>query len=428
MEVLGAIASAMTLATLFNATVEAFDLIQLYQGHDADLKRLQIQLKMEKCRLYIWGEVMGLTAAEGSSSNLLDHWQYSDVAAECLARIHDLFHDADALEVKYGCFLDTANKPPDKAQKQLEQCSDTHIAAAFSDFKMKSRRTLNMGLRAKFRKSKWIIQDRKRFTILINDVQNLITGLHNITGELSSSSRLDRQFEKRISRITNLETLNSITCACQESHPYIASAASALADSISSGSQPILDFAAWQAKVEDSLPEVLSMASLEDLTVTELKHAIIDLKRNQAEKDALFSKLEGSMYLLSDEMVKITTKTERETKSMHIVTLLTLIFLPVTFLAVSKNLTFTDRKMTLTLVQTFFSIEGVAFASLDAQGIQGTWLTAGGLSLATVSIWYISWSQRWQSRRERIWNIRTSSCRRTLIETKDWEERNNSMV
>ena len=62
-ELIGTVASSVTLVALFKAGLEAFDLIQTARHQDLDLKKLTLKLNIEKCRLYLWGETMGLTAA-----------------------------------------------------------------------------------------------------------------------------------------------------------------------------------------------------------------------------------------------------------------------------------------------------------------------------------------------------------------------------
>jgi hypothetical protein len=60
-EIIGLVASGMTIAGLFKICVEAFDLIQTGRHQELDVKKLTLRLNIEKCRLYTWGQVMGLT-------------------------------------------------------------------------------------------------------------------------------------------------------------------------------------------------------------------------------------------------------------------------------------------------------------------------------------------------------------------------------
>ena len=65
-EVLGAVASGLTVAGLFRVCIEAFDLIQKARNQDTDLEKLILKLNIERCRLYVWGEALGLTVPQDS--------------------------------------------------------------------------------------------------------------------------------------------------------------------------------------------------------------------------------------------------------------------------------------------------------------------------------------------------------------------------
>ena len=65
-EVIGVVASGFTLASLFKVCLDAFDLIQTAQHQDMDVKKLVLKLNIEKCRLYAWGEAIGLTTTSVS--------------------------------------------------------------------------------------------------------------------------------------------------------------------------------------------------------------------------------------------------------------------------------------------------------------------------------------------------------------------------
>ena len=60
-ELLGAIASGITLVGLLKVCGEAFDVIQHARQQDLDHWKLALRSNIEKCRLYTLGEAMGLT-------------------------------------------------------------------------------------------------------------------------------------------------------------------------------------------------------------------------------------------------------------------------------------------------------------------------------------------------------------------------------
>jgi hypothetical protein len=103
-EIIGLVASGMTIAGLFKTCVEAFDLIQTYRHQELDLKKLTLRLNIEKCRLYTWGQAMGLTETISQNQQRpLDLCQFQDLVTETLEIIFQLFNDTHKIKETYGC-------------------------------------------------------------------------------------------------------------------------------------------------------------------------------------------------------------------------------------------------------------------------------------------------------------------------------------
>jgi hypothetical protein len=103
-EVVGTIASAITLASVFKACLDVFDLFQTAQKTESDLKRLFIRLNIERCRLYTWGEAMGLTAAPRPRKKcVLETAPCRGLVKDTLQAIKQLFQDSEKIQTRYGC-------------------------------------------------------------------------------------------------------------------------------------------------------------------------------------------------------------------------------------------------------------------------------------------------------------------------------------
>jgi hypothetical protein len=123
-EVVGIVASGITLAALLKTCLDAFDLIRAAEHHEFDLKKLTLKLAIEKCRLYIWGESVGLTTAIPNGQPCrLDSSQFSSLAKETLDLILHLFTDTQKIKDRYGCkeALQKTGNPalPNQAQSVL---------------------------------------------------------------------------------------------------------------------------------------------------------------------------------------------------------------------------------------------------------------------------------------------------------------------
>lgn len=94
-EVIGTVASVITLATLLKSSIEAFNLIQSARRQELDLRKLKLRLDVEKYRLSIWGEAMGLMKKPGSdmTSAPMSSCPFLGVVKDILQMIASLFND-----------------------------------------------------------------------------------------------------------------------------------------------------------------------------------------------------------------------------------------------------------------------------------------------------------------------------------------------
>lgn len=67
-EILGTVASAMTVASLLKLYLEAFEAIQVGRRQGLDYEKLSVRLNIERPRLYTWGEAMALSDEDLTSS------------------------------------------------------------------------------------------------------------------------------------------------------------------------------------------------------------------------------------------------------------------------------------------------------------------------------------------------------------------------
>jgi hypothetical protein len=100
-EVLGSVASGITLAALFKLGIEAFDLIQTFHNQALDLQKLTLRLNIEKCRLYTWGEAMGLTAPADNGRRPLESFDFKTLVQETLELLLRLFSDTSTVAEKF---------------------------------------------------------------------------------------------------------------------------------------------------------------------------------------------------------------------------------------------------------------------------------------------------------------------------------------
>ena len=283
-EVIAAIASGITLASLFKACIEAFDLIQTGRHQEADFKKLKLRLDIEKCRLYIWGEALGLTdSTEARPERPIDRLRFLEVVRKILELVIQLFHDSQKIRDKYGCRRAALNEQPIAAHGFGPT---SNLAAAFANFSVRASPTQSS---ADITQSvTWVIHDRKKFGGLVAEIKELIDSLQGITSPCVPLADQTGVMRHKIVKINDSETLSLIADVCSEDHRDISEAASTKADTMSMASTDRQTVAAWTEDVHEPLLEVeqISIPDLESLTVTELKHKLFEMMEERRSAEA----------------------------------------------------------------------------------------------------------------------------------------------
>ena len=96
-EILGAVTSGVTIASLVKVCLEAFDLIQVARNQGIDYEKLCLRLNLERARLYTWGQAMGLTEADSDGTSHLRESPFRPLVKDTLELIIRIFKDGDKL-------------------------------------------------------------------------------------------------------------------------------------------------------------------------------------------------------------------------------------------------------------------------------------------------------------------------------------------
>jgi hypothetical protein len=227
-EVVGVLASGFTLAGLFKMCLDAIDLIQTAQHQELDLKKLLLKLNIEKCRLYTWGEGMGLTAALVAGrprplDSCPDHVQ--DLVKDTLDMIIQLFTDTKKLKYRYGC----KEILPQTASYQLPILTSDfgpmeNLAASFSHYRVRTGAPGNVAQLTL--KTRSVIHDRKKFISLIAEVKDFVDGLQNLTRSLYPVVHQENNIKLGVQQINDVNTLDLLAEVREVEHPAISDAAS----------------------------------------------------------------------------------------------------------------------------------------------------------------------------------------------------------
>ena len=268
-EILGAIASGLTIAGLFKVCIEAFDLIQTSRRQDADLRRLTLKFNIEKCRLYVWGEAMGLTRPPlPEQCRPLDNFMFEGLVRDVLRDIVETFQDTQKMKGRYGCReVPAVRRSPPRTHTNNSVAS---LAAAFSKFNIPE--SSHDKLKTITLRTRWVIQDRQKFTDLILEAKTLIDGLQEITKSLSTVARQETRLRHNIQQVRDVNTLQLVADVTQENHPDVSDAASVRVEALTMASTQPGDIEAWADGVTNETDD--EMLDIESMSVTELKYRL----------------------------------------------------------------------------------------------------------------------------------------------------------
>ncbi len=226
--------SAVALASLFSVCVQCFDLIVVARNLGLDYELLIVKLSIEKRRLMIWGEAVGILRPDQDRDQLLDEPETHQLVERILVNIQKLFQDADALRSKYG--LEKASDRPSTAAATIKGsiiCSSLFENSPLAQFQKRvSAFHQKAGL---ITKTRWAIRDSGKFTTLVTNLKDLLDGLHLITLSTRTGIAKAHLVRQETESIPDLRTLKIIEESCSDADwRSCAGAASLYLNSISS--------------------------------------------------------------------------------------------------------------------------------------------------------------------------------------------------
>ncbi|MCJ1229636.1 hypothetical protein MMC12_006305 [Toensbergia leucococca] len=238
----------VALASLFSTCVECWDYIDSARNHGRDFELLATKLEVEKTRLLIWGDVVGILHSSSHKRDPnLDSPHVTKVIERILNCIYCLFTDSESLLSRYGLEQTTEDdeRPESKALINYQM---SVFKSSYQQFQARtSRAQQRNSVRAKAR---WAIHDRSRFSILINDLKQFIDGLKDIT-ESPTNNRRQREFvTTEIRSLSSLKEVKLIQEATKDIHDDWSDATSQIIEASIMGYEDGQHIIEWMSTAE----------------------------------------------------------------------------------------------------------------------------------------------------------------------------------
>ncbi|KAF9775764.1 hypothetical protein IL306_006106 [Fusarium sp. DS 682] len=209
-----AAAFVIGVAGLFSSCVDAFNYFKLAQHANREVEIVLLKLDIEKTRLLIWGENVGIFSASRHNPRLLDE-HVGELIKRILSQIESLLTDSEKLRTSYG--TQTLDTPLNTAVDYISSKSLAVFRTSASRFWTRNASKLVPEARGgKFVRTKWAIYERQKFQALVNDLSQFVDKLFELT-EVAREVQ-DRVITEDIESILDVSHLKIIEEATEDSY------------------------------------------------------------------------------------------------------------------------------------------------------------------------------------------------------------------
>ncbi len=213
--------------TTWKTCVEVFDIIDSGRKYGMDYEVLRVKLEVERIRLLMWGNAVGLGSAGAVTSRpdgRLHRDEVRDTVMRLLGCIHHVFEHSDKLQDSYGL------RPATPVQASLVAGQPAQTQLILGSVFKRAYDVLRTSAKDRQRetplhkKTLWAVHDRKKFQQMVIDVKGFNDNLESLFPE----AKLDmtHQMIDDIEDSEDIGALMSLQEAAQAEHEMISDCAS----------------------------------------------------------------------------------------------------------------------------------------------------------------------------------------------------------
>ncbi|KAL1735710.1 prion-inhibition and propagation, helo domain-containing protein [Schizophyllum commune] len=211
MEAAGLVVGVISLASLWEACMQVFDVVVTAQRYSWDCEVARVKLGIERARLALWGQTVGFTdSRRGGTMTLtsthdarvisqpaprqhprLKNPQVANVIRDSLGCLHHLFEKIETLQRRYALHHDTG-RSSSASTHDLSARTWSSILGRRSDLPRDSPRACQSKENVTTR-TRWAVSDKKRFEELIGEIRWFNDSLCQLVFD-EPGSRNDRLF------------------------------------------------------------------------------------------------------------------------------------------------------------------------------------------------------------------------------------------
>ena len=229
--------------TAWETAVHVFEIIDSGKKYGMDYEVLRVKLEVERIRLMIWGEAVGLSEVERgrpSPDPRLNREQVRSVVLRLLGCIQQVFEHSERLQDRYGLrpvqpTIVDAQEPPTQSQFILGPIFKRAYEGLRGSARDRQRTTPIT------KKTIWAVQDKKKFQTLIAEIKDFNDSLGALFPDLSP--QIKQLIRTDIDQSVEIMDLQILQEATADDHKEISETASMRLETfttIEATSQPAL--------------------------------------------------------------------------------------------------------------------------------------------------------------------------------------------
>jgi len=213
-------------AGLFSSCVDAFAYFKLAQRAGKEIEVGLLKLDIEKTRLLIWADNVGMFSVNPPNLRLLDE-HVAELVERILSQIKSLLTDSEKLRTLYGVRTQDSDNPRTKAVDYVSSKSLAAFRTSASRFWTRNISKVGATTQdSKLSGIRWAIYEREKFQALINDLSQLVDSLYELVHVAREVQ--DRVIIEDIESILDISQLNIIEEATEGSYRAYSEAAASI--------------------------------------------------------------------------------------------------------------------------------------------------------------------------------------------------------
>ncbi|KAL8994471.1 MAG: hypothetical protein Q9169_005562 [Polycauliona sp. 2 TL-2023] len=293
---------AVGLISLLTTCIECFEYIDAANSCGRDLELLTTKFSIEKARLLIWGESVGiLSSINTTACTRVEAPHVRPVIEQILNCIRMLFEDTNGMTARYGLRPANDHTPlPTLALAGLSESTQSvglPLRLKVSYIQFKSRIKQNHRPTSTSQKTRWAIRDKQKFVGFVEDIHQFINGLEAITDSVEMATKRAALVREKLSTVQDPQVLSLIAEASAQTNYQWSEAASVALGASICGASTDRRIGEWMSEISDVRMSTTARNTGSEPSgdVPEPSSPAYDMTRNTSHKRGVSSAYPGTL-------------------------------------------------------------------------------------------------------------------------------------